>query len=434
MLNPATAKEILIGFSGGADSTALLLYLAELYPEKIEAVHFNHQIRKESDREERWCKEFCRQRAVRFHSYKLDVLNRKKRNEAVEEAARRLRTEKWQLLAGQKSIIALAHHKDDINENFFIRLMRGSGLRGLTGLKPFTEIGSLTFWRPLLDKSKNELIEFLKEKDVTNWCEDESNKETNYRRNKIRNQLIPLYKEISGGTHSLENAVKILNEEADFLDQTAQKYFEKIAENNSSLSAWQNVPQALTARVLSRFIHLEKNSYFIPTAATVERFINEVKSATHKENLLPLNDEMTLTVSKNGVKFAEHLSQPKEVTWNPVKETELNYGNQLFRSEIVDKMKKPCADVQYFDLEKLSLPLRVRPFQAGDKIKTFSGFTKKLKKIFSDKKVPKSERQNIAVLESAGEIIWATGLTRSNIAAVSGETRQILKLTFNRFN
>ncbi len=428
MLDQNEASEILVGFSGGADSTALLLYLNQHYPQKIKAIHFNHQIRKESDKEESWCSNFCKNRNINFESFKLDVLNQKNSNEAIEEAARRLRLQSWKTLSSQNSVIALAHHKDDINENFFIRLMRGSGLRGLTGLKPLTEVEKLTFWRPLLNKSKNELIQFLKENGVTEWCEDKSNQKNDYRRNKIRNQLIPLYKEISGGTHSLENSIKVLTEEANFLDQLSETYFTKIKEMDS-LEAWLKVPKVLMARVLTSFIQSENESYFVPTAATVDRLINELNSATHKEKQVPLRDNLTLIVSNQGVKLATELQNSQTILWNPLKEKVLSFREQTVHAEVVNKMGKANQTTQFFDLDKLSVPLKVRTFEPGDKIKTFSGFTKKVKKLFSDQKVPKSERQSTAIIESAEKIIWIACLTRSNIATVSDSTKRILKLS-----
>jgi tRNA(Ile)-lysidine synthase len=426
---PYTYDKILVGFSGGADSTALLTALTQKYPTQTQAVHFNHQLRPESEREEEWCNNFCRKRQIKLTIYKLDVLNHQKPAEATEEAARRLRLEKWSSLADQSStIIALAHHKDDINENFFIRLMRGSGLKGLTGLRPLSKVKKVTFWRPLLGQSKRQLIDFLHENNITDWCEDLSNKRNDYRRNKIRNQLLPLYTEIAGGTHSLENAIKVLTEEADFLDQTAKIHFEKIKEDGS-LSSWSSVPTAVLARVLTRFVKFEKDCHFIPTIATVERVVDELESATYKEKLLPLNDELTLIVSKNGVKFAEDVLQEKKLTWLPSDGSEINFGNQYFTAEIVPEVGNAGTNCQYFDLEKLNTPVTIRHFHDGDRIKTFSGLTKKVKKIFSDKKIPKSKRQDIAIFESADKILWVSGLTRSNLAVVTDKTTQILKIT-----
>ena len=205
----STPRHIFIGFSGGADSTALLLLLNEIYPDRLVAIHFNHGIRSESFEEEVWCRDFCIARDINFQSFQLELSPHSSENEA-----RRARLVMWkQLVSESGGVVALAHHQDDINENFFLRLMRGSGTTGLTGLRINSEVNGIRFWRPLLNFHKQDLLVFLEEQGVTSWCEDASNSQDIYRRNRVRNELLPLYQEISKQLNGLETSIQVLQQE-----------------------------------------------------------------------------------------------------------------------------------------------------------------------------------------------------------------------------
>ena len=145
----------LVGFSGGADGTALLLGMHQANTGVFTAVHFHHGLRgAEADADEAWCRTFCATRSIPFISKHLDVPYNTRRGESCEEAARRLRLEAWQALSQGKKPILLAHHADDAIEELFLRLARGSNTSALVPLKPVRKLHGLTILRPLLSFRK----------------------------------------------------------------------------------------------------------------------------------------------------------------------------------------------------------------------------------------------------------------------------------------
>ena len=150
--------EMLCGFSGGADSTAALVVAARLQQEcgfSLTAVHFNHQLRKEADYEEEWCRNFASSLGVDFISMKLDVPHLEN---GMENAARQARLAAWKILSSQHSNAAVitGHHADDMCENLFLRIFRGSNASGLAGLRSTSTVENVKFIRPLLGVTKSE--------------------------------------------------------------------------------------------------------------------------------------------------------------------------------------------------------------------------------------------------------------------------------------
>ena len=199
---------VLAAVSGGADSVCLLLLLCELAAElgiHVSAFHMNHGIRgAEADRDERFVEKLCGRMGV-----PLTVVHEKVGSYAAdhglstEEAGRILRYRHLKETAEKYGCakIAVAHHEDDDAETVLLNLFRGSGLPGLSGIRPVRE----EIIRPLLCVSRKEIEEYLTSREHS-WCEDSTNKENDYTRNKIRHKILPLMVEIN------EQAAKMIAE------------------------------------------------------------------------------------------------------------------------------------------------------------------------------------------------------------------------------
>ena len=183
---------VLVGFSGGADSTALLQLLwnyGKRIPLQLEAVHVNHGIRgAEALRDQQFCEQFCQERNISFTVVQEDVPAQAARDGlSLEEAGRNARRRVFEHLAEkcQASVIALAHHQRDQAETMLFRLMRGTGLRGLCGMRPVNG----NYIRPLLCVDRPQIEQYLLEEGIR-WVEDGTNQELDYTRNQIRHGLL----------------------------------------------------------------------------------------------------------------------------------------------------------------------------------------------------------------------------------------------------
>jgi tRNA(Ile)-lysidine synthase len=184
---------LLVAFSGGADSTALLLACHRKWPGQVTAIHIHHGLQAAADEFVIHCQQICNQWGIALHVVYLDARHAK--GQSPEEAARHARYEAIAQWAASQNIvsIALAQHQDDQVETFLLALSRGAGLPGLSGMAPAgLRKGSpgLVFYRPLLDLPASRLRDWLAVQGIPH-VEDPSNQNTKYTRNRIRHQLMP---------------------------------------------------------------------------------------------------------------------------------------------------------------------------------------------------------------------------------------------------
>src|SRR5579859_1614995 len=202
---PFLAKDhLVIGVSGGSDSLGLLFLLLEQMPRathRLVVAHVNYGLRGASaDKDETMVRQLCREKGLGFHSLKVQrFLQKAKRlKRSPQDLAREIRYRFFLKVARNKKAwgVAVGHHLEDQAETILDRLLRGSGNRGLAGLRPvqllrFPPQGFiLKVWRPLLSFSKEQIQGYLKEKGIV-WREDRTNRQGKYRRNQIRRDILP---------------------------------------------------------------------------------------------------------------------------------------------------------------------------------------------------------------------------------------------------
>jgi tRNA(Ile)-lysidine synthase len=181
-----------VAYSGGADSTALLLACAEKWPGQVSAIHIHHGLQAAADSFEQHCRDFCTRLGVTLHVMRVDA--RPAPGQSPEEAARSARYTALHAAAeaAQPAIrhIALAQHADDQVETLLLALSRGAGLPGLSAMPAQWERDSIHYYRPLLQVSGAELRDWLRARHVV-WIEDPTNVDEQYTRNRIRARLLP---------------------------------------------------------------------------------------------------------------------------------------------------------------------------------------------------------------------------------------------------
>ncbi len=186
------AKNIVVGFSGGADSTLALFATNEFLKShdqasKLSALYVDHQMQADSSDWLKHCESFCTKQNINFACQKAEI---KQSGQGFEAAARSARQNIFNTYS-QDTAIILGHHMDDQVETVFFRVLRGTGLKGLTGIQRQTKINGKDLIRPLLHVSKEEILQFINEAQL-DFIEDDSNQDNSYSRNFLRNKVIPL--------------------------------------------------------------------------------------------------------------------------------------------------------------------------------------------------------------------------------------------------
>ena len=290
-------ETIVVGVSGGVDSVVLLFILNRLSSElktNLVVAHFNHCLRgDESDKDEYFVKELASKLNLPFKSEQGDVrLLVEKEKLSIEMAARRLRHLFLARAAKEYKAkkIALAHQSDDQIELFFLRLIRGSGSEGLSGMKPISLSpvdAELLIIRPFLKLWKRELLKYAQEK-YLDYQEDSTNVSGDFLRNKIRNELVPLLK--IEYQHSLEKIISreldIMSAESDYILNQAKEWI-----------ARRTIPFALLHPAIQR-----KSVQLQLISLGIQPYFELVERLRLKPNsVVAINSETLITVDDSGL-------------------------------------------------------------------------------------------------------------------------------------
>ena len=410
--------KLILGISGGADSVCLMLLLLEL-DYNFELAHCNFNLRSdESDEDEIFVRKLAKEYQLRIHVKHFETKNYANENKiSVQMAARDLRYA-WfyDLLASENAkYIATGHHANDDIETFFINLVRGSGLKGLLGIKAKTD----SIVRPLMAVSRTEIEEFLKENDIF-FRKDSSNTSLKYLRNKIRHELIPLLTEMNPSIQKTISAeIKILEGIAEVYYQKMEEVKKEIVQNEEAIIQLR-ISDLLALKPLNTYLYELLNSYGFSTIDKIAEALNvqsgkQFFSSTHQL----LIDREFIFISELDVKKNELIIV--EETTNFIKSPiHLNFSKS-------DNIKwKDDLNSAQVDLEKLQFPLTLRKWKDGDKfiplgMKTF----KKLSDYFIDNKFSLLEKKKQWLLCSGKDVIWVVGHRIDNRYKLEPKTKKV---------
>lgn len=412
------AQKILVSFSGGADSLALLLFAWKHFPGKTEAVHFEHGFRgEESLRDAAFCRTFCEARHIPFHLVPLDVPRNKINGEGDEEAARRLRLEAWKQLVSdpEHTVVLLGHHGDDAVENLLLRLFRGSNSSGLTALREERILNGICFLRPQLDMTRANIEAFLAENGIREWCQDSTNEESVYLRNYLRNVFLPeLSEHAPHAIGGMRCSLRSLADDADLLEQLSDEAYERC--KDGCVDEWKALHPALLVRVLRRFLN-----GVVPARQAVDRLQQELQRPYSHPVRIDLGQGIMLKRTKNILSI---LPEPDraEIIWNWKEEPDCCglHAKILLREKVEDL----TGGAAFFDADLMPETLILAPWQEGSRILTFDGKNKSLKKLFCDRHISDQDRR---VLKGEdGTVYMAIGVRNSAVAKVTEETKSVL--------
>lgn len=414
-------KSVLVGLSGGADSVALLAILSRLgYP--CIALHCNFHLRgDESNRDEQFAQSFAKKEKIPFYSVHFDTYAFAKAHHlSIEMAARQLRYdwfEQMRIRLGAQAI-AVAHHQDDSIETFFINLIRGSGIRGLTGIRP--KNGFIV--RPLLDVSHEKIVAWL-EKESIPYIIDSTNLSDEYTRNFIRLQVLPLLET------RFPSVRKTLSRTATHLSEVESIYLSAIEEAKTSL--WKDgyrlsIPQLqrYSAPKTVIFELLRPYGFSRSMASSV---YDALEGESGKEFYSPsyrlIKDREELLLYKR-----EEICPDICYSWKKGQESgqlPINLCQQIVMNDTHFQLN-PSKAYAYFDYDLLDTHLSLRRWRKSDWFIPFGmKGRKKLSDYFSDHKYTIKQKEEAWVLCSGENIIWLVGERSDNRYRISKETKRI---------
>jgi tRNA(Ile)-lysidine synthase len=431
---------VLVGLSGGPDSVCLLHMLHRLkgrFGLTLHAVYVDHNLRPaETPAERDFCGGLCGRLGVNFAVKSVDVLTRaKEKGVNKQEAARELRyaaleESAFEMKAGR---IALGHNADDQTETVLMRLLRGAGPRGLSGMP--ARRGMII--RPLIGIERSEIAHFLDEEKIP-FLVDSSNLTTDYFRNRIRRELVPVVRRLNPSiSGTLAGTVSILQEEERYFDLMVTKTLMKMISRKSDrrielfLAPMEIMDKVILRRVLRRALE-ETDSLRGMGFTHIEDIIGLVKHGPSGARLsLPgrirVIKEYALLVitSERPVRIDEYtLAPPGEVA---VRGAGFVIGATLpdDAGEGVDGRSSVLLDAG-----KMQFPLTVRPRAAGDFFFPMGfGKRKKLQDFFVDVKVPRDERDSTPIVVSGSDIVWVAGYRADERFRVKEDTKKFLRLS-----
>lgn len=421
-------RPVLVGLSGGADSVALLGLLVRLgYP--CIAAHCNFHLRgEESLRDERFAEDFAvHVLGVPFYKTDFDTTGyAAERHLSIEMAARELRYEwfeRMRLELGAQAI-AVAHHRDDSVETLLMNLVRGSGIRGLTGIRP--KNGFVV--RPLLAVSRQELLQWLAEQSYT-YVTDSTNLSDVYTRNFIRLKVLPLLEEINPSVKSsiARTAEHLSAAEAIYLE-TIRKARQEIVTSDHRLS----IPALMRYPAPETILYELLKPYGFTRLVADEVFLSLSKESGKlfyaPDYRLVKDREYLLVVPRDQEgKPATYTLEAEEGVWHePI---ELSCRKIVLSSGFrVEKDKRTA----YLDYDKLRFPLVLRTWQEGDWFVPFGmKGRKKLSDYFSDHKFSRIQKEQTWLLCSGNDIVWIVGERSDNRFRIDERTKSVLIVNFS---
>jgi len=432
----------MLACSGGIDSMVMLSLFLKAYADKKNALvvgHVNHHLRAEAGSDQEFLTKFCESHNVRWIVEHVDVDNRcQQTGESEEMAARHLRYEALEKMRQSfaASWICTAHTKSDQAETVLMRILSGSGMYGLQGIR--AQNGKVV--RPLLDFSRDAIQQYAEENNIP-FREDASNDDVTIRRNWIRHELLPQIEKAYNPAvvEALDRFSHIQTEYAEYMAEAGDKAFtEALLDRREQeiildISIFRNYFTAIQKSVIFKCLSDLGFSLQTLNFPQMEQLIRTIQDGepgslfTFGKKGHVLIDRSKIFLSGDGVEWT--FREP----FHP--DTEISLGKYRITTELRSDVtgldyRSSNEMVAFFNWDDLDMKdLFWRTWEQGDTMKLHGGHTKKMSDIWIDNKIPVWEKSRIPLLASGSKILWAPGIKRSGTSWITKETRKILKLT-----
>lgn len=435
----APGDTVLVAVSGGADSVALL-HALQVLGYAVQVAHLNHQLREdESDADEAFVVALAEKLGIPCHCARVDVrAEALEYGTSIEETARNLRYSFFEELALNLGIetVATGHHLDDQAETLLMRVLRGTSLDGLAGIPPLRQDDDLAYIRPLIDCSHAEIVDWMATKKIA-WCEDASNTDTVYLRNRVRHELLPqLAADYNPQiARALARTAANLRDDAEVLEELADDTAHALITDDNEIDpeAFGAYPSALQRRVVQRWMWGEEIDLDAERLRAVSRFITE--STTGQKHSLATG--LSLYRAKDVVQIVEEALPPNEDARLVVDGIVPAFGKffrvrrrALFDVPSQEDLVAYCSPTrQVLDAATVVDALAVRSRNGGDRFTPLGmDGTRKLQDYFVDRAVPAPARDGVPLVTVGDRIAWVVGHAMDAAFAVTADTQQVIEI------
>ena len=417
-------QSVLVTLSGGADSVALLRALLEAGCH-CHAAHCNFHLRSdESMRDEQFVRDLCTRLGVPLTVKDFDVaVWQQTHGGSVEMACRELRYAWFEQERERRQcgVIAVAHHADDQIETFFLNLLRGTGIKGLTGMNRL----SGHIWRPLLAVSRQDILDYLSEIGQ-GYVTDSTNAQNDYRRNRLRNIVLPIIEQQF--PHSAERILDTI----DNLKQDSELLAALVS--NAIPNVWHIDIQRLLGRdqaptlLYHRLRHLGFNRNQCEQAIKAAQSGHSGGQFIVPHYIMHVNRQSIDIEPINTVPDVEIPIDLQTDVHTPVHIT-VARNSTPFSPLMCDGKGKVAFNTELLDCQRIVL----RHWQQGDRIRPFGlNGSKLVSDLFADLKLDHAAKRDTWLLEADGNILWVLGCRASALYAVERESQDYLMLHFKK--
>jgi len=443
------ADTVVVGVSGGPDSTALLHTLVRLSPRwslQLVVAHLNHKLRgSAADQDAVFVAGLAASLGIPCRIRSEDVLKfASEQRLSIQEAGRTIRYGFYNEVASEHSAgkIAVGHHAGDNAESVLIHLFRGTGPLGLSGIAP---VRGERIIRPLMGVTRRQILDFL-DQEGFEYVKDRSNADLKYLRNRVRHELLPHLREHYNPNivFALNRLSSILRDEEDFWNQEVRKAFEGplLVQKPDCISL--SIPKllhlhpALLRRVLREALSSLTGNLRRMGHAHVEA-VSRLIASPSPTGHLDLPSGVKVVRAREEVNFS--FGEPEEpasfeyeiprIGTTMIREIGVALRlSECQRTEISDP--KACTEVTaLFDRAAVTFPMKVRSLKPGDRFRPLGmAGSQKVKTFFINQKVPRSHRKRCPILMSGGRIIWVGGFRIDNSVKITEQTKVVLKAEF----
>ena len=443
-------ERVLVALSGGPDSVCLLHVLNGLKEGlrlDLNVLYVDHGLRpEETPGEIEFSKRLCEKLDLPFITKSINVKSyAQEKGMNRQEAARELRYRAFEEIALEINAhkIALGHTADDQAETLLMRLLRGAGPTGLSGIPQVR--GKII--RPLIEIRRKEIEQYLQEKKI-DFIVDSSNLKRDYLRNKIRLSLMPLIKEINPTIiDTLSRIASIFREEERYFEILVAKTLMKLISRKTDsrielfLSPLAAMEKIILRRTLRRAID-ETTGLRGINFIHIEDIIDLIKKGTAGDRLYLPHEIRVIKSYSTLILTSEPPTRLSTYSLEVAGETVLKETGMLIHASMYEQQESgmrdsststpdshPATTLVLFDVDKLNFPLIVRPRKEGDFFYPLGfGKKKKLQDFFVDEKVPRDERDAIPLIVSGKDIIWVVGYRGDERFKVTDETKRVLRV------